>query len=75
MIKNSNRPSTYKRISQGQKRTISFMNRRRGDLTKVSKLTGFALSTVSEVLSGKYDNTRIINAAYEIARHRKGALA
>lgn len=68
-----NRPASYQKLTQNQKRAVAFLNRRRGDVTKVARKTGFALSTVSEVLSGLYNNTRIVNAAYEIARHRKGA--
>lgn len=72
-MEKTNRPASYQKLSLNQKRVVAFLNRRRGDVTKVSKKTGFAMSTVSEVLSGLYNNTRIVNAAYEIARHRKSA--
>ena len=72
-MKKTNRPASDQKLSLNQKRVVAFLNRRRGDVTKVSQKTGFAMSTVSEVLSGLYNNTRIVNAAYEMARHRKGA--
>lgn len=67
------RPKNYSRLSLNEKREIAFSARRRGDITRVARKTGFALSTVSEVLSGKYNNTRIVNAAYDMSRGRKSA--
>ena len=67
---NSNRPSEYTMLSYTQK--ISRANRklRFGDVTRVAQETGFSPNYVSEVLSGKYNNERIVNAAYDFSRGR-----
>jgi len=67
---NSNRPSEYMTLSYTQK--ISRANRklRFGDVTRVAQETGFSPNYVSEVLSGKYSNERIVNAAYDFSRGR-----
>jgi len=70
---NSNRRGNYSKLTLAQKRSIANAGRRRGDVTRVARKTGFAKSTVSEVLSGKYNNTRIVNAAYDMSRGRKNA--
>ena len=70
-MKNSNRPTNYAKVSYGQKRGIVNAGRRRGDVSEIARKTGFAISTVSEVLSGRYNNERIVNAAYNIIRGRK----
>jgi len=69
------RPNSYARLTMTQKRQIANQARRHGDVTRVSRKTGFAISTVSEVLSGKYNNKRIVNAAYDMSRGRKNAKA
>jgi hypothetical protein len=69
------RPNNYARLTMVQKRQIAKQARRRGDVTRVARKTGFAISTVSEVLSGKYNNKRIVNAAYDMSRGRKNAKA
>lgn len=74
MKTSQNRPASYAKLTMEQKRAVANRGRKHGDVTKVSKRTGFAISTVSEVLSGKYRNTRIVNAAFDIARGRKGAM-
>lgn len=70
MKKFSNRPSEYTTMSYTQK--ISRANRklRSGDVTRVADYTGFSPNYVSEVLSGKYNNSRIVNAAYDLSRGR-----
>ena len=67
---NSNRPSEYTMLSYTQK--ISRANRklRFGDVTRVAQETGFSPNYVSEVLSGKYNNERIVNQAYDLSRGR-----
>jgi hypothetical protein len=72
MMKNQkNRPSSYKKLSYIQKIASINARRRMGDVTKVAQKTGFGTSTVSEVLSGMYMNTRIVNRAYDMSRGRK----
>lgn len=67
---NTNRPSEYVTLSYTQK--ISRTNRklRLGDVTRVAQETGFSPNYVSEVLSGKYNNSRIVNSAYDYTRGR-----
>ncbi len=66
----SNRPAEYVKRSYTQK--ISEVNRklRFGDVTRVAESTGFSTNYVSEVLSGLYNNARVVNRAYDIARAR-----
>ena len=70
MSTNSNRPSSYTKLSYIQK--VSRVNRklRLGDITKVAETTGFSTTHVSDVLSGKYFNDRIVNEAYDMTRGR-----
>jgi hypothetical protein len=67
---NSNRPSSYTKLSYIQK--VSRINRklRIGDVTKVAETTGFSTTHVSDVLSGKYFNDSIVNEAYDMTRGR-----
>jgi hypothetical protein len=67
---NSNRPTSYTKLSYLQK--VSRVNRRlrMGDVTKVANTTGYSTTHVSDVLSGKYFNDRIVNEAYDMTRGR-----
>ena len=67
---NSNRPTSYAKLTYIQK--VSRINRklRLGDVTKVAETTGFSTTHVSDVLSGKYFNDRIVNEAYDMTRGR-----
>lgn len=67
---NSNRPTSYTKLSYIQK--VSRINRklRTGDISKVAQTTGFSPNYTSEVLSGKYFNDRIVNEAYDVTRGR-----
>jgi predicted transcriptional regulator len=71
MKNQKNRPSSYKKLSYLQKIASINARRRMGDVTKVAERTGFRTSTVSEVLSGLYMNSRIVNKAYDMSRGRK----
>lgn len=66
----SNRPSNYAKLSYTQK--VSRINRklRNGDITRVADTTGFSTTHVSDVISGKYFNERIVNEAYDMTRGR-----
>lgn len=66
----SNRPSSYAKLSYTQK--VSRINRklRNGDITNVAETTGFSTTHVSDVISGKYFNERIVNEAYDVTRGR-----
>jgi hypothetical protein len=69
-VMNSNRPSSYAKLSYTQK--VSRINRklRNGDITRVADTTGFSTTHVSDVISGKYFNERIVNEAYDMTRGR-----
>jgi len=66
----NNRPSSYAKLNYTQK--VSRVNRklRNGDITKVADTTGFSTTHVSDVISGKYFNERIVNEAYDTTRGR-----
>ncbi len=66
----SNRPSNYAKLSYTQ--NVSRVNRilRTGDISKVADTTGFSTTHVSDVISGKYFNERIVNEAYDMTRGR-----
>ena len=68
-----NRPSSYKRLTLNEKREIVQKAKVYGDLRKVAKKVGGSESAVSYVISGRYDNARILNAAYNLVRGRKNA--
>ena len=67
---NSNRPSSYNKLSYIQK--VSRINRklRNGDITNVASTTGFSTTHVYDVIAGKYFNERIVNEAYDVTRGR-----
>jgi hypothetical protein len=69
-VMKSNRPSSYAKLSYTQK--VSRINRklRTGDITNVAETTGFSTTHVSDVISGKYFNERIVNEAYDVTRGR-----
>jgi anthranilate/para-aminobenzoate synthase component I len=70
MSTNSNRPSSYTKLSYIQK--VSRINRklRNGDITNVAATTGFSTTHVSDVIAGKYFNDKIVNEAYDVTRGR-----
>jgi hypothetical protein len=65
-----NRPTTYNKLTYIQK--VSRINRklRTGDITTVANTTGYSTTHVSDVVSGKYFNDRIVNEAYDLTRGR-----
>ena len=66
----SNRPSSYTKLTYIQK--VSRINRklRTGDVTTIAEATDYSATHVSDVLSGKYFNDRIVNKAYDMTRNR-----
>ena len=59
------------KMSYEQKMMVIASKIRRGDQAIISAKTGYASSTVSEVLSGKYSNIKIVNQAFKITNPRK----
>jgi hypothetical protein len=71
----SNKKATAGKISYEQKMNVIASKIRRGDQAIISSKTGYASSTVSEVLSGKYSNMKIVNQAFKMANPRKAVTA
>lgn len=67
---NSNRPSSYNKLSYTQKLANYNQRKRHGDVTIIAEKTGYSSTHVSDVLNGKYENSRIMNAAYDRGRGR-----
>ena len=70
MSNSSNRPSTYNKLTYIQK--VSRINRklRVGDITSIASTTGYSTTHVSDVISGKQFNDKIVNEAYDVTRGR-----
>jgi len=62
---------TYKKLQPVQKLVVIHSRLRHGDMSKVSKTTGFSSTKITSVLEGKTENDRIINVAYDLTRKRK----
>jgi predicted transcriptional regulator len=58
-------------LSYQDKMNVIHSKRRRGDQKRISEMTGYSASYVSEVLSARYNNDEIVNYAYKIMRPRK----
>ena len=71
----NNKKATAGKISYKQKMNVIASKIRRGDQAIISAKTGYASSTVSEVLSGKYSNVNIVNQAFKMANPRKAVTA
>jgi hypothetical protein len=71
----SNKKATAGKISYEQKMTVIASKIRRGDQAIICAKTGYASSTVSEVLSGKYSNVKIVNQAFKMTNPRKAVQA
>ena len=70
-MNNTNRPSSYKKLSYAQKLAIVNRRQRNGDVAEMAYRTGYSTTHVSDVLSGKEFNLRILNATYDLLRNRK----
>lgn len=60
------------KVSYEQKMSTISSKIRRGDQTRICRTTGYSSGYVSEVLSGKYKNTTIVNYAFKMTNPRKG---
>jgi hypothetical protein len=69
-MSNSNSRGSYRKMSYAQKLAIVNNRKRRGDVIAAAVSAGYSPSYVSEVISGKHFNDRIINRAYDRARGR-----
>ena len=70
MSNSSNRPSTYNKLTYIQK--VSRINRklRVGDIASIASNTSYSTTHVSDVISGKRFNDKIVNEAYDVTRGR-----
>jgi hypothetical protein len=60
------------KVSYEQKMKTISSKIRRGDQSRICRTTGYSSSYVSEVLSGKWKNTTIVNYAFKMTNPRKG---
>lgn len=67
---NLNRPSTYAKLTYIQKATKVNRKLRTGDITRLAEATGYSVTHVSDVVSGKNFNDMIMNKAYDMTRGR-----
>jgi hypothetical protein len=70
MKSNSNRPSSYNKLTYIQKAARINKKLRTGDISRIAEATGFSASYTSEVISGKYFNDSLLNKAYDMTRGR-----
>lgn len=70
-MKNTNRPTSYTTRTYMQKAVIANRRFRQGDITRVAEATGYSTTHVSDVMSGKKFNDRIMNRAFDMVRGRK----
>jgi len=71
MKKANNRPETYVKLTYIQKVSRANRKLRRGDVTNVALETDYSVTHVSDVLSGKYFNDKIVNCAFNLTRGRQ----
>ena len=67
---NSNRPSSYRKLTYLQKLSIVNRKLRIGDVARIAENTEYSPSHVSNVISGYDQNLRIVNNAYNMVRDR-----
>lgn len=63
------------KVSYEQKMATISAKIRRGDQSRICRTTGYSSSYVSEVLSGKHNNTTIVNYAFKMTNPRKAVTA
>lgn len=67
---NASRPSTYNKLTYIQKATRINRKLRTGDITRVAEATGYSVTHVSDVISGRRFNEALLNKAYDMTRGR-----
>lgn len=66
----TNRPANYRTRTYIQKSAMTNRRLREGDITRIAQRTGYSTTHVSDVLSGKEFNNRIMNKAFDMLRGR-----
>jgi hypothetical protein len=67
----ANRPTSYKTRTYIQKAAMTNRRLREGDISRIAERTGYSTTHVSDVLSGRRFNNRIMNRAFDMLRGRK----
>ena len=67
----ANRPANYTRRTYIQKAVIANRRIRKGDVTKISELTGYSIGHVSDVIAGREINSVVMNRVFNMTRGRK----
>jgi hypothetical protein len=61
----------YNKVQPAQKLATINSRLRHGDMSKLSKKTGFSSSLITSVIEGRTENERVLNVAYDMTRGRK----
>lgn len=70
--RNANRKGmTYQKLSASQKMEVIASRKRRGDGAVVAAKLGVTSAYVSNVVTGRIENTRVVNQMYDLVRGRK----
>lgn len=67
----SRKGMSYRKLSQDQKRAIIASRKRHGDGSAIAAKTGKTPTYVSNVITGRVHNPRIVNLMYNRVRGRK----
>lgn len=70
MEMNSRTGMKYQTLSQDEKRQVIAERKRYGDTTSIATATGYDAAYVSRVISGKTENSKIVNRMYDKVRGR-----
>lgn len=70
-MRNSNRTGmTYRKLSDSAKRAVITSRIRKGDTHRIANEMGYSVSHVTNVIAGRYQNSMILNRAYDMTRGR-----
>ena len=67
----SRKGMSYAKLSQDQKRAIIASRKKRGDGAVIASKMGVTTTYVSNVITGRTENTRVVNQMYDMVRGRK----
>ena len=67
----SRKGMSYAKLSQDQKRAIIASRKKRGDGAVIASKMGVTTAYVSNVITGRTENTKVVNQMYDMVRGRK----
>jgi hypothetical protein len=67
----SRKGMSYAKLSQDQKREIIASRKKRGDGAVIAAKMGVTTTYVSNVITGRTDNQKVVNQMYDMVRGRK----